>query len=1256
VNYLLSTSSFCLGLVAVSAILFGGLFDGHLAQANQDPLRDIKERLLRADAMIVLDRSGSMNLTDFSDPDVQANWTVESTYDFATGAGNKYKSGPDCLGIRTGDVDICGDGICTGKEHFWKSYPSYNGFYKCDIDCMGDIRGYKFWYNTQCSYQHYPSFMARNKQMFRNILPEVREYVRLSVVSHHQDGYYTYYRGDPARPTSKQGTMFTKWELKLYGGWNDASNGPKGFFTWAEAQQDYYINSDPTNGSGIAQDSLYARQDDTLIEKRFPFGGDVVEADGYRWLYRGTYYNFHHLRAMVKEVKHYHQYVHGTVQLWALNSLSSSEYNSTTGPVNAIQRQVWMMDEKVWVTQYLTGSPFPGGVSTNWDASPKNIHYQSTTQSETRCVTTWKGEYLAGDDVDGCVSGHQFQAVAAQYQYLNTTSSDILYQEIVDRSLGQQYTKPDGTTWYLRPFQADIDSNTPHYERYGGGFVTECNGEAPVLVPLDPSDDQVDQDRALGKVMALANTAANGGMVSSGETPLGPAMAKALEHYRDRANGTGPFAATGPDPYAACRPRFVVMITDSSWACDNSTAVKIASHAAALRTGEFASNPIKTFVLLTPGAYWDIAGANQIAAAGGTSAAIQVNNTTEFVDQFKDVILDHIRGSFTTTSPISATSPGSNTRNNLSLVTTTDVPEFEGNMAVYDHRQSETDPNYKVWDAKAQIATRDWKDRKLYIGGANINSGIPSNLIAADGSGQLNINGCPTCGASTVSSIWTSLYSEAPPADLAGFVASLVSADKTPSFGPFINSAPVQIGGPPRMDALPNHASYEQSHASRSALIYAMSDSGFIHAIEPTNGNEAFAFFPAVYLKDAYNAYLGSKERSLFDHNYIQANSPRVYDSPVGTTGWATKLIATQGPGGSNFVELDITNPDATPPVKVSSDATSTGWAYPHFMGESWSVPGISYYVDDNSGLQSALIMGSGYRSDKKGYMVSMKPIGHAAKVSGLTGISATVDYGLPANTAVIVDTSDKMAAVASYQSDLSGRIVRYSGGGADDPNTVIINNGTANPFYFPPAVVLREDNSEIIAAASGSYYEIASWMTGTAPGFESRIFLQSYNAISTSLSENCLVSEICGGCSFSKDPGFTCEAPGSNALPVSQPMIIYNNVTDETDVFYLFYEPTVAQCGGGASTFISLRIAKNGAISVKNTKRYEGEFLSGMSVVGDGSDIAFARSVVDSGSSAGKPSVFTIRGEKIADTPSAIMGGPGAGSNSVVERWHEVR
>ena len=75
------------------------------ARAKVDPLRIITERMTRAEIVLVIDTSGSMA------------WYPSPS----------YAVGTDCSGDRSGYVDLCGDGMCTGAEG-----SSING---CFSDC-----------------------------------------------------------------------------------------------------------------------------------------------------------------------------------------------------------------------------------------------------------------------------------------------------------------------------------------------------------------------------------------------------------------------------------------------------------------------------------------------------------------------------------------------------------------------------------------------------------------------------------------------------------------------------------------------------------------------------------------------------------------------------------------------------------------------------------------------------------------------------------------------------------------------------------------------------------------------------------------------------------------------------------------------------------------------------------------------------------------------------------------------------------------
>ena len=211
-------------------------------------------------------------------------------------------NGAGCSGEQPADIDICGDGMCTGYEA-----PTGSG--SCSDDCQktNEYQDPGFKPNCKSPSSTEGSRMFMLKRIMRNLLPEFRTVASFGLITYpkHENPlisgggyYYTYYQA--ATGTSKDVTIFlTERELKAGGwvgglGWDTTNDKPvNSFTTWSTT----YTRLDIAAGSSATitddTDSLYRRADgDGFVDKRYKWNGYQWSDGTYNWEYVGSYYTF----------------------------------------------------------------------------------------------------------------------------------------------------------------------------------------------------------------------------------------------------------------------------------------------------------------------------------------------------------------------------------------------------------------------------------------------------------------------------------------------------------------------------------------------------------------------------------------------------------------------------------------------------------------------------------------------------------------------------------------------------------------------------------------------------------------------------------------------------------------------------------------------------------------------------------------------------------------------------------------------------
>ena len=132
-------------------------------------------------------------------------------------------------------------------------------------------------------------------------------------------------------------------------------------------------------------------------------------------------------------------------------------------------------------------------------------------------------------------------------------------------------------------------------------------------------------------------------------------------------------------------------------------------------------------------------------------------------------------------------------------------------------------------------------------------------------------------------------------------------------FGAFYNTEPVYVQGatsgwPNDIDS--GYVGYLRAVKGRKPVLYAASNSGFLHAINAENGNELLGYLPAGVANSSVEKGLSNLiSSSGSDRNNLDGK-PVVADMKVAGE-WKTLLLSGMGAGGHSLFSMDITNPSA---------------------------------------------------------------------------------------------------------------------------------------------------------------------------------------------------------------------------------------------------------------------------------------------------------------------------------------------------------
>lgn len=324
-----------------------------------------------------------------------------------------------------------------------------------------------------------------------------------------------------------------------------------------------------------------------------------------------------------------------------------------------------------------------------------------------------------------------------------------------------------------------------------------------------------------------------------------------------------------------------------------------------------------------------------------------------------------------------------------------------------------------------------------------------------------------------------------------------------------------EMGDP--LHAKPVLVTYGGTDASPDITMYAITNDGYLHAINVSTGAEIFAFVPQDQLKNLDTLYNDGVSSTGYSHNYGLDGNIEVWvqdnngDGVISSSdGDHVYIYFGQRRGGNHYYALDVT--DRSNPKLLWTITGGTGdFAQ---LGDTWSTPthGVIKVLDGSQLVsKDVLIFGGGY--DNNNDTPDQVPpttdsIGNAIYIvdattgqrlwwASTTGLTPTPDLQLSSMTNSIpsqvkaLDVNGDGFIDRLYVGDMGGRIWRFD---IDNTTTsslsnritggVIANLDYSSPsatltsaddrkFYYAPDVALNYDNSgtPYLSIAIGSGY-----------------------------------------------------------------------------------------------------------------------------------------------------------------------------------------
>jgi hypothetical protein len=216
---------------------------------------------------------------------------------------------------------------------------------------------------------------------------------------------------------------------------------------------------------------------------------------------------------------------------------------------------------------------------------------------------------------------------------------------------------------------------------------------------------------------------------------------------------------------------------------------------------------------------------------------------------------------------------------------------------------------------------------KIDIGGLSLQDTIPPELLIWNAGDSLRNNINPSSrtiyGIKSDNSMPEFTTGNFSPSDLGvdrvgerDTVVNLVRSGNpdgasTSYLGDIFHSAPLRISSPNYFFHDDAFDAYRDSVSDRTAVVYAGSNTGLIHAFRDLDGSELFAVVPKNFVPEVKT--LRDSHKFYVDADPMAADvwfASRSFDDYKDWDEWGTVLMAPQGEGGCGMTCLDVTYPD----------------------------------------------------------------------------------------------------------------------------------------------------------------------------------------------------------------------------------------------------------------------------------------------------------------------------------------------------------
>lgn len=504
------------------------------------------------------------------------------------------------------------------------------------------------------------------------------------------------------------------------------------------------------------------------------------------------------------------------------------------------------------------------------------------------------------------------------------------------------------------------------------------------------------------------------------------------------------------------------------------------------------------------------------AAAGG-GEFYEAGDTSTLIEAFNSIIRSVLEDNVSFTAPAVSVNAFNRTQNLNDLFITVFKPQdtyhWPGNLKKYrldpetgTIEDADGDPAVDEADGFFRDDARSYWSAA--VDGADVEDGGAANELPTPANRMLFTDFGALTGTSrnlTHASNAVADANTAITAAMLGMPGTPTAADRTALINwargvhPTTGATRFEMGDP--LHARPVSVIYGGTAASPDAVVFAATNDGYLHAIDPADGSELWSFIPSELLGRLYNLRendASGVKRYGLDGNLVAYRIDRDGDGII-ESGDKVYLFFGMGRGGDNYYALDVTNKNAPEFMwRNGHDFTMTD------LGQSWSTPVIAKVLVGGGSGQNAdrlvMIVGGGYDPTQDAVAYNTDNIGNklfmldamsgtvlwTAGASGANLNNSRMNNSIPADVRVLDMTNDGFAD-RMYAADTGGRIWRFDIHNGQAAGSLVtggifaslgVADGTgsspadARRFYVAPDVsMIRANNRFYLNLAIGSGY-----------------------------------------------------------------------------------------------------------------------------------------------------------------------------------------